>query len=282
MYLWQELQVFTPYSALPLISRLMTYSASFKPRERRRGGGALITGTESRSTSSGASCVITTDSESPRLRRQNSLVQSIELRTYVFLDSLQPQLAAYMGSVSQGFLPIPGDACLWMEVSPGMAVHRVTDIALKASSVRLGQMVVERAFGSMGLYHHDQSTVIHSGDVVLEAIGSSVLRRSSAEVSWSEVIRAITPDHTVLINRQNRRGSMIQAGMSMFILETEPAGYVLMAANEAEKASNIAVVDVKAVGAFGRLTLAGREGDVETAAAASMRAIEYINSSSTA
>ena len=92
--------------------------------------------------SSGASCVITTDSEGRRLANQSSHVQSIELRTYVFLDSLQPQLAAYMGTVSQGFLPIPGDACLWLEVSPGMAVHRVTDIALKASTVRLGQMVV--------------------------------------------------------------------------------------------------------------------------------------------
>ncbi|MFM7287566.1 MAG: hypothetical protein ACKO02_12250, partial [Cyanobium sp.] len=75
----------------------------------------------------GASCVITTDSEGARLTRLNSHVESIELRTYVFLDSLQPQLAAYMGTVSQGFLPIPGDACLWLEVSPGMAVHRVTD-----------------------------------------------------------------------------------------------------------------------------------------------------------
>ena len=186
-----------------------------------------------------------------------------------------------MGSVSQGFLPIPGDACLWMEVSPGMAVHRVTDIALKASNVRLGQMVVERAFGSMALYHRDQSTVLHSGDVVLEAIGSSIDQRSPAEVSWTEVIRAITPDHAVLINRQNRRGSMIEAGMSMFILETEPAGYVLIAANEAEKASNITLVDVKAVGAFGRLTLAGKEGDVEEAAAAAMRAIDLVNRRST-
>ncbi|MFL0732139.1 MAG: BMC domain-containing protein, partial [Prochlorococcus sp.] len=218
-----------------------------------------------------------TDSEIARLGRQNSHVQQIELRTYVFLDSLQPQLAAYMGTVSQGFLPIPGDACLWMEVSPGMAVHRVTDIALKASSVRLGQMVVERAFGSLALYHRDQSTVLHSGDVVLDAIGSTVSRRSSCEVSWTEVIRAITPDHAVLINRQNRRGSMIEAGMSMFILETEPAGYVLIAANEAEKASNITIVDVKGVGAFGRLTLAGKEGDVEEAAAAAMRAIDQIN-----
>ena len=255
----------------------MNRFAGLDARERRVGGSALVTGTEVNPSVSGASCVVTTDSESSRLSRKNSLVQSIELRTHVFIDSLQPQLAAYMGTVSQGFLPIPGDACLWMEVSPGMAVHRVTDIALKASNVRLGQMVVERAFGSMALYHRDQSTVLHSGDVVLEAIGSSVDQRTPAEVSWTEVIRAITPDHAVLINRQNRRGSMIEAGMSMFILETEPAGYVLIAANEAEKASNITLVDVKAVGAFGRLTLAGREGDVEEAAAAAMRAIDLVN-----
>ena len=255
----------------------MSGFASFDDRERRARNGVVVTGTEVDPPSSGASCVITTDTEKSLVARQASHVQQIELRTYVFLDSLQPQLAAYMGTVSQGFLPIPGDACLWMEVSPGMAVHRVTDIALKASNVRLGQMVVERAFGSMALYHRDQSTVIHSGDVVLDAIGSSIDRRTRPEVSWTEVIRSITPDHAVLINRQNRRGSMIQSGMSMFILETEPAGYVLKAANEAEKASNITVVDVKGVGAFGRLTLAGREGDVEEAAAAAMRSIDEIN-----
>ena len=251
--------------------------ASLEDRERRLRRGSLVTGTEVEPQASAANIAITTDSETARVARQASHLQQIELRTYVFLDSLQPQLAAYMGTASQGFLPIPGDACLWMEVAPGMAVHRVTDIALKASNVRLGQMIVERAFGSMALYHRDQSTVIHSGDVVLDAIGSSIDKRTIPEVSWTEVIRAITPDHAVLINRQNRRGSMIQSGMSMFILETEPAGYVLKAANEAEKAANITVVDVKGVGAFGRLTLAGREGDVEEAAAAAMRSIDFIN-----
>ena len=255
----------------------MSGFASFDDREQRTRRSVVVTGTEVEPAASGASCVITTDTEKSLVARQASHVQQIELRSYVFLDSLQPQLAAYMGTVSQGFLPIPGDACLWMEVSPGMAVHRVTDIALKASNVRLGQMIVERAFGSMALYHRDQSTVLHSGDVVLDAIGSSIDRRTKPEVIWTEVIRAITPDHAVLINRQNRRGSMIQSGMSMFILETEPAGYVLIAANEAEKASNITVVDVKGVGAFGRLTLSGREGDVEEAAAAAMRAIDQIN-----
>ena len=141
---------------------------------RDGGSGVAITGTQV-DVASGPSCVtVTTDSEGRRLARQGGQVGSIQLRTYVFLDSLQPQLAAYMGTVSQGFLPIPGDACLWLEVSPGMAVHRVTDIALKASTVRLGQMVVERAFGSLALYHRDQSNVLHSGQVVLESIGSSV------------------------------------------------------------------------------------------------------------
>ena len=101
----------------------MNSFASFENRERRLGRGSLVTGTEVQPPQAGASCVITTDSETARVARQSSHVQQIELRTYVFLDSLQPQLAAYMGTVSQGFLPIPGDACLWMEVSPGMAVH---------------------------------------------------------------------------------------------------------------------------------------------------------------
>ena len=86
--------------------------------------------------------------------------------------------------------------------------------------------------------------------------------------------------YIVITASHRQKIAMIEAGMSMFILETEPAGYVLIAANEAEKASNITLVDVKAVGAFGRLTLAGREGDVEEAAAAAMRAIEIVNRSS--
>ena len=120
-------------------------------RGERKKGRSLVTGSEVQSQASGASCFITTDSEKSLVSRQASQVEQIELRTYVFLDSLQPQLAAYMGTVSRGFLPIPGDSCLWMEVSPGMAVHRVTDIALKASNVRLGQMIVERAFGSLAV-----------------------------------------------------------------------------------------------------------------------------------
>jgi microcompartment protein CcmL/EutN len=198
----------------------------------------------------------------------------IELRTYVYIDSLQPQLAEYMATVSQGFLPVPGDACLWVEVSPGMAVHRLTDTALKATRVHLSQLVVEREFGSLVLHQRDQGDVRAAGEILLEKLGTTFESRQRCEIAWREVIRGMTPEHTVVINRQNRRGSMILPGQSMFILETEPAGYIIYAANQAEKAANITLIDVKAVGAFGRLTLSGRESDVDEAAAAAIAAVE--------
>ena len=198
----------------------------------------------------------------------------IKLRTYVYIDSLQPQLAEYMATVSQGFLPIPGDACLWVEVSPGMAVHRLTDSALKATRVHLSQQVIEREFGSMVIHHRDQSDVLEAGKVILSKLGTHIEERQRCEIAWQEIIRGMTPDHTVLINRQNRRGSMILPDQSMFILETEPAGYVIYAANQAEKAANITLIDVRAVGAFGRLTLSGREADVDEAAAAAIAAVQ--------
>lgn len=201
----------------------------------------------------------------------------ITLRTYVFIDSLQPQLATYLGTVAQGFLPVPGDGCLWMEVEPGMAVHRLTDIALKATRVHLGQLVVERAFGSLVIHHRDQSDVLAAGDAVLTRLGLDAGGRRPCRVAWTETIRAISPDHAVLINRQDRRGSMILPGQSLFILETEPAGYVMYAANEAEKAANVTLVDVRAVGAFGRLTLAGREADINAAAEAVARAVAALS-----
>lgn len=198
----------------------------------------------------------------------------VELRTYVYIDSLQPQLAEYMASVSQGFPPVPGDACLWVEVSPGMAVHRVTDIALKATQVKLTQQVVERAFGSMVIHHRVQSDVVEAGRILLSSIGANIDDRDQCNIEWQEIIRGMTPDHTVLINRQHRGGSMMVPNESMFILETEPAGYIIYAANQAEKAANITIVDVRAVGAYGRLTISGREADVEEAASAAIHAVQ--------
>jgi hypothetical protein len=153
-------------------------------------------------------------------------------------------------------------------------VHRLTDIALKATRVHLAQQVVEREYGSMVIHHRDQSDVREAGRILLSRIGAEQNDRTTCKVAWHEIIRGMTPDHTVLINRQDRRGSMILPEQSMFILETEPAGYIIYAANQAEKAANITLIDVKAVGAYGRLTLAGSEADVDEAAAAALAAVQ--------
>jgi hypothetical protein len=42
-----------------------------------------------------------------------------ELRCYCFIDKLQPQFASFLGTVAQGFLPVPGQASLFVEVRPG-------------------------------------------------------------------------------------------------------------------------------------------------------------------
>lgn len=201
----------------------------------------------------------------------------ITLRTYVFMDALQPQLASYIATSSQGFLPVPGDACMWIEVAPGMAVHNLSDIALKKTNVRMGEQVVERAFGSMELHFRNQSEVLAAGEVILRQLNTTMESRLRCKVAWNEIIRAITPDHATLINRQLRKGSMILPGKSMFILEVEPAGYIVYAANEAEKAENITLVDVKAFGSFGRLTMMGNEAEAEEAQRAALAAIERLN-----
>lgn len=201
----------------------------------------------------------------------------ISLRTFVFMDALQPQLASYLGTSSQGFLPVPGDACLWIEVAPGMAVHRLTDIALKETNVHLGEQVVERSFGSMEIHYRNQSEVLSAGEIILKQIGAQESDRMACRIAWNEIIRGMTPDHTTLINRQLRKGSMILPGKSMFILEVEPAGYAVYAANEAEKAAHITLVDVRPFGNFGRLTMMGNEAEAEEAQRAAVRAINLLN-----
>ena len=201
----------------------------------------------------------------------------VNLRTFVFIDSLQPQLASYLATSSQGFLPVPGDACLWVEVAPGMAVHRLSDIALKETNVHLGEQVVERSFGSMEIHYRNQSEVMEAGDIILRQLNTTVETRLPCKVAWNEIIRGMTPDHTTLINRQMRKGSMILPGKSMFILEVEPAGYIVYAANEAEKGAHITLVDVKAFGNFGRLTMMGTEAEAEAAQAAAIKALKQLN-----
>jgi hypothetical protein len=198
------------------------------------------------------------------------------LRTYTFLDALQPQLASFMGKTARGFLPLPGMASLYVEISPGIAINRVTDVALKATSVVPAIQVVERAYGLLEVHHPDQGEVRNAGSAILDHLKVSESDRLKPKVLTNQIIRAIEPYQAQIINR-NSQGMMILPGQSLFMLETEPAGYVAFAANEAEKAADVFLVSVTPYGAFGRLYMSGDEAEIDAAAQAAIAAIEGIS-----
>jgi len=200
---------------------------------------------------------------------------SIDLRTYVFLDALQPQHAAYLGTVARGFLPLPQDTSLWVEISPGIDINRITDVALKATRVRPGMQIVERLFGLLEVHHEDQAEVRAAGAAILEALEVEESDRIKPRVISSQIIRHVDAHQVQLINRM-RFGHMLLAGQTLYVLEVEPAGYAALAANEAEKAADINILDVRAFGSFGRVYLGGEEQDIMAGYGAAIAAIESI------
>jgi hypothetical protein len=197
----------------------------------------------------------------------------VELRSYVYLDNLQAQHAAYIGTVSLGFLPLPGDASLWIEVSPGIEINRITDVALKSAVVRPGVQFVERLYGLLEVHSSKQGETRAAGRAILDALGVQERDSLRPKVVSSQVIRNIDAHQAQLINR-NRRGQMILAGQTLYVLEVQPAAYAALAANEAEKAALINILQVGAVGSFGRLYLGGEERDILAGANAALAALE--------
>jgi hypothetical protein len=200
---------------------------------------------------------------------------AITLRTYVFLDSMQDQLAGFIGTTARGFLPVGGVAAMFIETAPGLVINRLTDVALKKTSTTPGIMVVERSYGLLEVHHADQGQVLLAGQAILEHLGIDESGRIRPRVVSQEVIRGIEPFHAQILNKM-RFGDMLIAGESLYILEVEPAGYVAFAANEALKAARVKLIDASLFGAFGRLYLAGAEAQIDSARQASQRAIESI------
>lgn len=200
---------------------------------------------------------------------------STSLRTYVFLDSLQPQLAAHICTTCRGYFPVPYVASLFVEIAPGMAIHRLMDVALKQTKVQPATLVVERAYGMLELHSEDKGEVRSAGEAILNQLGVKEEDRIKPRLVSNTIIRAIEPMHAMILDKI-RFGSMIEPGQSLFILECEPAAYAALAANEAEKAANVKLVDVMPFGAFGRLYLAGSEAEIDSAAQAAVDAIKSL------
>jgi ethanolamine utilization microcompartment shell protein EutL len=185
----------------------------------------------------------------------------IDLRTYIFIDSLQLQMASYLGTVSRGYLPVSGQACCIIEIAPGIEINTLTDIALKATNVTPGMQIVERAYGLLEVHSDSQGDTRMAGEAVLKTIEKTEVDRLKPRILTSQLIKNIEDHHAQLINR-TRFGMMLLKGDTLFVLEVEPAGYAYYAANEAEKTANINIIDVTGFGKFGRVYIAGSEAEV--------------------
>jgi ethanolamine utilization microcompartment shell protein EutS len=197
-----------------------------------------------------------------------------ELRSFIFIDQLQPQTMCYLGSWIKGSLPRSNMAALIIEVAPGLDVEPLTNIALKHARVRAGMLVVERQYGYLEI-HGPTAQVKAAGAAVLEALGANERDAIRPQILASEIVTMLDPQHAFLINR-NKGGSMALSGESLFVLEVQPASYAILATNEAEKAAYIKVVDYRMIGATGRVYLSGSEADVRQAAEAAEQALRNL------
>lgn len=198
-----------------------------------------------------------------------------ELRSCIFLDQLQPQTLCYLASWMRGSLPRANVAAQIIEVAPGLEIEGLTDIALKHSEVQAGMLVVERQFGYLEFHSRSTDAVKASAAEVLSTLGASPEDATPPTILSSEIMTRVDHQHAFLINR-NKQGSMILGGESLFVLEMQPASYAIIAANEAEKAANIKVIDYRLIGATGRVYLAGDEAEIRNARDSAIAALQNL------
>ncbi len=203
------------------------------------------------------------------------MADNFSLRCYCFIDRMQAQYAAFVGTVTQGDLPVEGMASLYVEMAPGNEVFRVVDIAVKATEAKPGAQIVEREFGMFEVHSLNQAAVKQAGEVVLERLGLKKEDRIKPQVVSTQVITRVDPYQAQLLNRF-RKGSMLVPGETLLVLECAPAAYINFACNEAEKNASIKIIHVSSVGRFGRMWLSGSEAEIINAKQAAISALESL------
>ena len=198
-----------------------------------------------------------------------------ELRAFCYLDRMQPQYAAFVGTITQGDLPVEGMASLYVEMAPGNWVFRVVDYAVKATSAKPGAQIVERQYGMFEIHSYSQEDVLQAGQVVLRELGLTAKDQLKPQIASEQVITNVSPYQAQLLNRFSR-GMMLVPGRTMLVLECTPAAYINLAANEAEKASEINIMHITSVGVYGRMWLSGSESSVLAARDAAVAAVEAV------
>ncbi|MCA9707495.1 MAG: BMC domain-containing protein [Myxococcales bacterium] len=199
-----------------------------------------------------------------------------QLRTYIFIDQMQPQLAQFIAKDNRVYDPNEYDAAIMLELAPAMEIHRMIDLALKSTSVRLGSVVTEREYGLMMIQHPDQGEVRAAGASVLEQTGLTERDRARLKIHTNMVIRGIEQDHAIYFTGTSK-GNMVLADESVFILEVSPAAYLTIACNEALKAARIKLITIRPFGATGRLVMSGPESEIDSGVKAALSILESLN-----
>lgn len=200
----------------------------------------------------------------------------MELRTYVLIDTMQPQYAALTGVLMQGDIPVEGMAEVFMELAPASDVYEMLDVALKTTEVRPGSLRVEREYGTLEIHGVFQEDVKVAGQAALARFGLTEADRWKPEVVSVKMVTNVDAYEAQLVN-QTSRGGLLLKGQTLCVLEVAPAAYVILAANESEKAADITLVHYSPSGRFGRLYIAGTESAVKVARDAAVHAVNSLS-----
>jgi len=200
----------------------------------------------------------------------------MELRTYVLIDSMQPQYAALTGVLLRGDVPVEGMAEMFIELAPASDVYEVMDAALKTTDIRPGWLRVEREFGSLEIHSFFQEAVIVAGREALARFNLSEQDRQKPEVVSVKMVTNVDAYEAQLVN-QRRQGGLLLRGQTLCVIEVAPAAYVMLAANEAEKAANTTLVHYQPSGRYGRLYIAGTESEVKVGRDAAVQAVDSLS-----
>jgi ethanolamine utilization microcompartment shell protein EutL len=188
---------------------------------------------------------------------------------------MQPQFAAFTGKRTLGMIPIEGDAQLYIEVAPAAEVYQVMDVALKTTDVEPGYLNMGREYGFLEIHSSHQEAVQYTGKKALESIGMKETDRLKPKVLSSNMTTGIHPYEAQLINARNA-GGLVLAFETFCVIEVVPAAYIVLAANEAEKAAGITLNHYTSRGAYGRLMISGSESAVRQSRDAAISAINSL------
>ncbi len=201
----------------------------------------------------------------------------VDLRVYLQIEDLQTQFAAYMATAlrARGYVPLQGMHSLIIEIAPALAIHRVTDLALKSvPTIEPGILYVERQFGILELHSPQLDDLHAAGEAILSGFKLEAASQLKPRVLYSDLVTNVIDQHAVIINRQ-RDASMILPDESMLLLETAPALFAAAAANAAERAvAENVLIDCQMFGVSGRVFIAGTEENTQKALAHVLDMIE--------